>query len=134
MAPTSEAFLIDNVCEIHGVGAVLRTPPGSFFGGRGYFVMEAPELASPHVSVYVMGPPEIPPECSPHMHTSSASKSQNSTLTMQKQEVLRILSEFPPQWHWGVTTLNLRSLRLELLSWRRPRGSGERPRSPKCRD
>lgn len=90
VASTSEAFLIANGCEVQGVGAILGTPLDSF-GGRDYFVMEAPEPAPPHVSVCATRPPEIPPEHLSHTHTytSRVSKNQNPALKIQKQEYLQ---------------------------------------------
>lgn len=116
MALTSEAFLIDNGCEIQGVGAILGTPPDSF-GGRGYFVMEAPEPASAPCFCMCHGASRNPTRAFiPHTHLSCKQEPEFSLSHSKKPEVPRILSKFQAQWPWGVTTLNLRSLRRKLLS------------------
>lgn len=58
------------------------------FWGRGYFVMEAPEPASALCFCMCNGASRNAPEHSPHIHTSHASKNQNSALTIQKQKCL----------------------------------------------
>ena len=88
VAPTSEAFLIANGCEVQGVGAILGTPLDSF-GGRDYFVMEAPELAPPPCFCMCDRTSRNPTRAfppPPHTHTSRVSKNQNPALKIQKQE------------------------------------------------